>query len=106
MPAAVADSGRALGIAIMRARKRRRWSQDLLAEKASISVDVLRAIEQGRLGTAIGAVLAVLWALRFMAPIDQIADPAFDVEGARLAEAREARQRAKPSRPRELDTDF
>lgn len=106
VPAAVTEQARALGRAVARARTRRRWSQALLAEKAGVSVDVLRAVEQGRLGTAIGAVIAVLWALRLTGPLDQLADPAFDVEGARLAEAREARQRVRSIRRQPLDLDF
>jgi transcriptional regulator with XRE-family HTH domain len=106
VPAAVADQARSIGRAVARARTRRRWSQALLAQKAGVSIDVLRAIEHGRLGTAVGSVIAVLWALRLTSPLNELADPAFDAEGVRLTEAREARRRVRPIRRPSLDLDF
>jgi hypothetical protein len=47
--------------------------------------------------------MALLWAYDLMAPMDAVADPAFDKEGLALSAQRE---RARTSSPPELDSDF
>lgn len=67
-----------------------------LAEKAGITRATLIAIEQGKLGTGIGAYVAVLWALGLHHDIAELAAPARDLEGTTLEAARLPR-RARPS---------
>jgi len=87
-PAAVTQAVAAVGRNIATARLRRRWRQQDLAEKAGITRATLIAIEQGKLGTGIGAYVAVLWALGLHHDIAELAAPARDLEGATLEAAR------------------
>lgn len=102
-PAAVEQAAAQLGANIATARLRRRWRQADLAEKAGITRATLRAIEKGKLGTGIGAYVAVLWALGLHADVARLAEPARDLEGLTLESARLA-SRARPARS--LDDDF
>jgi transcriptional regulator with XRE-family HTH domain len=77
-----------LGANIATARLRRRWPQAELAEKAGITRPTLVAIEQGKLGTGIGAYVAVLWALGLHGDLAQVAAPEHDLEGRTLEAAR------------------
>src|SRR5215207_5819208 len=72
-PAQVNDAVSRLGANIQAARLRRRWPQAELAEKAGITRATLGAIEQGKLGTGIGAYVAVLWALGLHSDVAQLA---------------------------------
>lgn len=102
-PAAVQEVLARLGANIATARLRRRWRQADLAEKAGITRATVSAVEQGRVGTGIGAYVAALWALGLHEAVAQLAAPERDVEGLTLEGARLGR-RARPS-PR-LDDDF
>lgn len=102
-PATVNDQVSRLGANIQAARLRRRWTQAELAAKAGITRATLAAIEQGRLGTGIGAYTAVLWALGLHGDVALLADRDRDLEGRTLEEARlPSRARASTS----LDDDF
>src|SRR5579871_1880817 len=87
--AAVQEAVVHLGTNIATARKRRRWRQVDLAARAGISPLTVHRIEAGELGTAIGPIAAVLWALGLLPSLQQVADPEHDAEGATLASARE-----------------
>lgn len=87
-PAAVTQAVAEVGRNISTARLRRRWRQQDLAEKAGITRATLIAIEQGKLGTGIGAYVAVLWALGLHADVAGLAAPTRDLEGATLEAAR------------------
>ncbi|HYJ80061.1 MAG TPA: helix-turn-helix domain-containing protein [Longimicrobiaceae bacterium] len=93
MESAVAE----LGANIATARLRRRWPQQELAEKAGITRPTLVAVEQGRLGTGIGAYVAVLWALGLHDEVARLALPERDLEGLTLEAAR-LPERARRSR--------
>jgi len=102
-PAAVEQMVSQLGANIATARLRRRWRQQDLAEKAGITRQTLVAIEQGKLGTGIGAYVAVLWALGLHGDVSRLASPDRDAEGLTLESAR------LPGRarlPTDLDDDF
>jgi len=96
-PAAVASAVARLGANIATARLRRRWRQEDLARKAGLTRATVVAIEQGKLGTGIGAYVAVLWAMGLHGEVERIAAPDVDIEGRTLEDARLAR-RAHPSR--------
>jgi transcriptional regulator with XRE-family HTH domain len=102
-PAAVERAVAELGANIATARLRRRWPQQVLAEKAGITRPTLVAIEQGKLGTGIGAYVAVLWALGLHGDLAQVAGPDRDLEG-RTLEAARLPERARP--PMRLSDDF
>ncbi|HEX8390959.1 MAG TPA: helix-turn-helix domain-containing protein [Longimicrobium sp.] len=102
-PAAVEDAVVQLGRQISVARLRRGWRQSDLAQKAGITRATLVGIEHGKLGTGIGAYVAVLWALGLHDAVTRIAAPETDAEGLSLEAARLTR-RARPSTA--LDDDF
>src|SRR3954451_25363365 len=87
-PTAVEQAVSQLGANITTARLRRRWRQEDLAEKAGITRATLVAIEHGKLGTGIGAYVAVLWALGLHADVSRLASPERDAEGLTLEAAR------------------
>lgn len=85
------------------ARLRRGWRQQDVADKAGITRATLVGIEQGKLGTGIGAYVAVLWALGLHDGVAHLAAPDQDAEGLTLEAAR------LPTRARRstaLDDDF
>lgn len=102
-PAEVGDAVTQLGASIQAARLRRRWPQSQLAAKAGITRATLIAVEQGKLGTGIGAYVSVLWALGLHGDIASLASLEHDPEGRTLEEAR-LPQRART--PTGLDDDF
>ena len=102
-PAAVEQVLARLGRNIATARLRRRWRQADLAQKAGITRATVIAVEQGRVGTGIGAYAAALWALGLHDALGEVAAPERDVEGATLEAARLG-TRARPSTA--LDDDF
>lgn len=102
-PAAVLDAVAQLGSNIEAARLRRRLSQEELAGKAGITRATLGAIENGKVGTGIGAYVSVLWALGLHRDVALIASLERDEEG-RTLEAARLPQRARP--PSGLDDDF
>lgn len=101
--AAVEESVAQLGRHIAVARLRRGWRQQDVADKAGITRATLVGIEQGKLGTGIGAYAAVLWALGLHHGLAQLAAPAEDVEGLTL---NAARLPARARRSTKLDDDF
>jgi transcriptional regulator with XRE-family HTH domain len=102
-PAAVEQAVVQVGKNIAIARLRRRWRQQDLAEKAGITRATLVAIERGKLGTGIGAYVAVLWALGLHADVSRLASPDRDAEGLTLESAR-LPSRARPATA--FDDDF
>jgi transcriptional regulator with XRE-family HTH domain len=87
-PAAVERAVAELGASIATARLRRRWPQEELAAKAGITRPTLVAVEQGKLGTGIGAYVAVLWALGLHGDLALVAAPERDLEGQTLEASR------------------
>lgn len=102
-PAAVHEEVLQLGAHIGAARLRRRWTQQELADKAGITRSTLVAIEQGKLGTGIGAYVSVLWALGLHGEVAGLASLERDAEGRTLEAARLPRRARSPGG---LDDDF
>lgn len=98
---AVEQTVEQLGRHIAVARLRRGWRQQDVADKAGITRATLVGIEQGKLGTGIGAYVAVLWALGLQDGIAQVAAPEQDAEGLTLA-----RLPTRARRSTALDDDF
>ena len=102
-PADVSEAVARLGSNLQAARLRRRWPQANLAAKAGITRATLVAVEQGKLGTGIGAYVSVLWALGLHTDVGLLASLERDPEGRTLEEARLPRRARMPTG---LDDDF
>lgn len=67
-----------LGSDIADARKRRRLTVDLVAERAMISRGTLQRIERGSPGTSIGSLATVLFVLGLESRLAELADASAD----------------------------
>ncbi|WP_198351297.1 helix-turn-helix domain-containing protein [Flavisphingomonas formosensis] len=86
-----------LGTDIATARKRRRLTMAMVAERAFISRNTLTRIERGDPGVALGIYASVLFVLGLAEGIGTLADPLNDRVGLSL-EAERLPQRARSSR--------
>ncbi len=102
-PAKVVAAAKRLGTNIRTARKRRRIRQEDLATQVGITVQTLRRVESGSLGTGLGAYIGTLWALGLEGQLAHLADPATDLEGQAL-DAVHRGERVRPSGA--LSNDF
>ena len=75
-----------LGEDIRDARKRRRITMALLAERARITTDTLKQIENGNPSTSIGGYASVLYSLGMTERLKDIADARHDLTGLMLEE--------------------
>lgn len=66
------------------ARKRRRITMELAAERASISRTTLSKIEKGDDGVSLGAYAKILFVLGMIERLVELADPTFDTLGLGL----------------------
>lgn len=73
-----------LGSDLKDARRRRRLPMHLVAERASISRATLSKIERGEEGVAMGAYARILFVLRMIDRLIDLADPRFDELGLGL----------------------
>jgi transcriptional regulator with XRE-family HTH domain len=86
LPIPVAIALSKLGDDIRDARRRRRITMALLAERARITVDTLKRIEKGNPATSIGGYASVLYSLGMIDRLKDIADARHDFIGQRLEE--------------------
>jgi len=84
----VATALQKLGGDIRDARKRRRLTMALLAERAGIAQMTLAKIEKGDAGTSLGAYASVLFSLGMIERLRDIADASHDLTGQMLATER------------------
>ena len=75
-----------LGADICDARRRRRITMALLAERARITTDTLKQIEKGNPATSIGGYTSVLYSLGMIERLRDIADARHDFIGQQLEE--------------------
>ena len=66
------------------ARKRRRITMELAAERAAISRATLSKIENGDGGVSLGAYAKILFVLGMIERLVELADPTFDILGLGL----------------------
>lgn len=85
-PIPVRRALRKLGANIRDARRRRRISTEIMAERASISRTTLAKIEKGDPGVALGNYAKVLFALGFATRLAELADVRDDSLGLELDE--------------------
>jgi len=84
MPIPVSRALKKLGEDLKNARKRRRITTKLIAERASISRTTLIKIEKGDAGVSIGAYAKVVFILGLISHLADIADITFDKLGQTL----------------------
>src|SRR5688572_13548736 len=103
LPPHLANQAAALGDRIRIARQRRQLRLEDIALKTGLARSTIEAVERGKLGTSLGAYLAVLWILGLNRELDLIADPGLDRDGLALSlSVEDKRVRV----PRKLDNDF
>ena len=84
----VAATLRKLGGDIYDARRRRRITMELLAERAGISVITLSKIEKGVSSVSMGGYASVLFSLGMIDRLRNIADASYDLAGQMLVDKR------------------
>ena len=77
-----------LGLDINSARRRRRISKAMMAERAGIAINTLSRIEQGDSGTSMAAWASALFVLGMAENLRDVADPSRDRTGLMLDEER------------------
>lgn len=97
-PAAVRRTLRKLGADIHDARRRRRLSMAVVAERAFTSRSTLQRVEAGDAGVSMGVYAAVLQALGLLDGLGDVADISRDKVGQALASA-ELPKRVRVKRP-------
>ena len=86
LPLAAINALQKLGADIRDARRRRRITMSLLAERAGITADTLKQIEKGNPATSIGGYASVLYSLGMTERLRDIADAKNDSVGLQLEE--------------------
>lgn len=99
LPLPVRRALRKLGDDIVTARKRRRLTTTVVAERAFISRNTLARAERGDPGVSLGIYATILFILGLAEGIGELADPAADIVGQSLdAERLPQRTRAPKER--------
>lgn len=98
LPLPVARTLRNLGASISLARRRRRWSQAMLAERIGASLNTVRRMEEGYPGTALQHFARVLHVFGDLAKLDAMLDSANDALGLVLADEALPRRVRTPRR--------
>ncbi len=88
IPIAVRRGLTQLGADIQRARRRRRLTAEMVAERAQISRPTLRRVERGDAAVGLGVYATVLWVLGFSDRIGQIAATETDAIGLSMEDER------------------
>ena len=102
-PLEVTIAVKKLGEHIRLARVRRRMSQDELANACSISRKTLYALENGKSGTTVATVFALLWKLGLLGTAAALANPDGDEHGKILEAARRSKRVRQTN---DIDNDF
>jgi transcriptional regulator with XRE-family HTH domain len=102
-PHAVERTLARLGANLRTARVRRGLTRAQAAEKIGTGIRAVADAERGKVSTAVSVYVALLWLYGLEQEFDQLADPAGDEVGVRLAMGRE-RTRARGAKA--LSNDF
>ncbi len=104
LPIPVKKALKKLGNDIYDARRRRRISTTLMAERASISRTTLNKVEKGEASVSLGIYASVLFVLGMCERLGDLADITFDETGRRLDEENLPQRIRLPSKqPRKED---
>ena len=98
LPLPVERTLKHLGASISFARRRRRWSQAMLAERIGASLATVRRMEEGHPGTALQHLARVLHVFGDLAKLDALLDTANDAVGLALADEALPRRVRTPKR--------
>ena len=101
-PYPVEQTLKRLGTNLRTARLRRGLTIAEVAEKIGAGVRAVVSAEQGKPSTGIAVYAALLWVFDLLNQLDEVADPAKDLDGQALALAREP-SRARNSRKNDND---
>ena len=104
-PIPVRRALKTLGRDIRDARRRRRISTEIMAERASISRTTLSKIEKGEAGVAIGNYANVLFALGLATGLTKLADVRGDTLGLELEEEQLPQRIRRKTPPRKGKQD-
>jgi DNA-binding XRE family transcriptional regulator len=104
VPIPVKKALRKLGQDISDARRRRRITMELMAERAGISRTTLHSIEKGESSVSMGAYASALFTLGLIGNLQQLADVGHDLVGHEL-EAEQLPQRIRRPVNKEGNTD-
>ncbi|MDA0994311.1 MAG: helix-turn-helix transcriptional regulator [Proteobacteria bacterium] len=102
-PYAVEQAIQRLGANLRTARLRRNLTIEEVADKIGTGPRAVSDAEQGKITTGIVVYTALLWAYDLHDPMENLADPANDEAGLAMSTRRE---RARPEKTEELDSDF
>jgi len=94
-----------LGQNIALARRRRQWTQQMLADRIGASVSTVRRMEEGGAGTAIEHIARALYAFGELDALTQVLDTANDQVGLALMDEKlpkRVRLQKAPSGPEDL----
>lgn len=92
---------RKLGNDINEARRRRRITIELMAERAGVSRSTIGKIERGDSTASIGAYTAVLFVLGMEKRVGDLVDSAHDLIGRQLEDEKLPKRVRPPRRPRQ-----
>jgi|688.fasta_scaffold2265075_1 transcriptional regulator with XRE-family HTH domain len=95
-----------LGADLRMARVRRKLTIAEVAEKIGTGVRAVADAEKGKVSTGIAVYVALLWAYGLLDHLADVADPARDVEGQRLALSREKKRARLGKAGGGIDNDF
>lgn len=99
LPAPIRHALKKLGRDISAARRRRRLTILLVAERAMVSRNTITRVERGDAGVSIGIYATVLFVLGLSEGLGALADPSSDAVGLGLEEER-LPKRVQPPRTR------
>jgi transcriptional regulator with XRE-family HTH domain len=102
-PYPVAQALTRLGQNLRTARIRRNLTIEAVAQKIGTGPRAVMDAEKGKVSTTVGVYAALLWAYDLLAPLSDVANPAKDEQGLRLASAKEKKRVRHSTR---LDRDF
>jgi transcriptional regulator with XRE-family HTH domain len=102
-PYTVQQAIKRLGANLRTARLRRNLTIMDVAQKIGTGPRIVSDAEQGKITTAIAAYTALLWVYDLLGPMEELADPATDVEGLAMTKGR---VRARTAKSKGLDSDF
>lgn len=99
LPAALGEALRKLGLDLSSARRRRRLTMALAAERAFVSRNTLARLERGDPGVSIGVYATVLFVYGLADRLSELAAPGRDGLALALDEERLPRRVRMPRRP-------
>lgn len=102
-PYAVDRAIKRLGTNLRTARLRRNLTIEAVGEKIGTGPRAVSDAEKGKISTSMAVYIALLWVYDLHSPLEQLAEPASDIEGLNLSLSKE---RARSRVTQGLDNEF